>query len=135
MSISIQLSVTNSFKTQTVKDRQSLSRAMSISIQLSVTNSFKTKTVKDPESLSRVMSISIQLSLTNSFKTQTVKDPESLSRVISISIQLSLTKLLWCHIFSLVSIFMDKLIVRCLLKFDLVDLILTHKLSTYVCLS
>jgi hypothetical protein len=34
---------------------------MSISIQLSVTNSFKTQTVEDPESLSRVMSVSIQI--------------------------------------------------------------------------
>jgi hypothetical protein len=108
---------------------------MSISIQLSVINSFKTQTVKDHESLSRAMSISIQLSVTNSFKTQTVEDPESLSRAMSISIQLSLPKFLWCHIFSLVSIFMDKLIVRCLLKFELVVLILTHKLSTYICLS
>jgi flagellar basal body-associated protein FliL len=49
-----------------VEDPESLSRVMSISIQLSVTNSFKTQTVEDPESLSRVMSISIQLSVTNS---------------------------------------------------------------------
>jgi hypothetical protein len=41
---------------------------MSISIQLSVTNSFKTQTVKDPESLSKAMSISIQLSVTNSYR-------------------------------------------------------------------
>ena len=129
------LSVTNSLKAQTVKDYESLSRVMSISIQLSVTNSFKTQTVKDPESLSRAMSIGIQLSVTNSFKTQTVKDHESLSRAMSICIQLSLPKLLWCLIFSLVSIFMDKLIVRCLLKFELVVLKLTHKLSTYICLS
>jgi hypothetical protein len=35
------------------------------------------QTIKDPESLGRAMSISIQLSVTNSFKTQTEEDPES----------------------------------------------------------